>query len=102
MSNYQIRILPSFEEDLNKIVDYIALTLSNPSAAMNLVENVHKAIEERAKYPLSFQTFLSQKKRKHPYYVIRVGNYSIFYVMIESVIEIRRILYSKRHLDSHL
>ena len=62
MANYQIRILPSFEQDLNQIVDYIALTLSNPSAAMNLVENVHKAVEERANYPLSFQPFLSQKK----------------------------------------
>ncbi|EFR31874.1 type II toxin-antitoxin system RelE/ParE family toxin [Eremococcus coleocola] len=61
MANYQIRILPSFEQDLNQIVDYIALTLSNPSAAMNLVENIHKAIEERANYPLNFQPFLSQK-----------------------------------------
>lgn len=77
MANYKIRILPSFEQDLNQIVDYIALTLSNPSAAMNLVENVHKAIDERANYPLSFQAFPSQKKRKHPYYVIRVGNYSL-------------------------
>ena len=64
MPNYQIRILSSFEQDLNQIVDYIALTLSNPSAAMNLVENVHKAVEERANYPLSFQPFLSQKKEK--------------------------------------
>ena len=62
MANYRIRILPSFEEDLNQIVDYIALTLSNPSAAMNLVENVHKAIEGRANYPLNFQPFLSQKR----------------------------------------
>ena len=70
MPNYQIRILSSFEQDLNQIVDYIALTLSNPSAAMNLVENVHKAVEERANYPLSFQPFLSQKKKtsilRHP------------------------------------
>lgn len=102
MANYRIRILPSFEEDFNQIVDYIALTLSNPSAAMNLVENVHKAIEGRANYSLNFQPFLSQKKRKHPYYVIRVGNYSIFYVVIDSVMEIRRILYTKRRLDSHL
>ncbi len=69
---------------------------------MKLVEKVHKAIEERANYPLSFQPFLSQKKRKYPYYVIRVANYSIFYVVIDSVMEIRRILYSKRHFDSHL
>ncbi|MDK6370473.1 type II toxin-antitoxin system RelE/ParE family toxin [Aerococcus urinae] len=62
MPKYQIRILPSFEEDLNQIVDYITLTLANPSAAMNLVEKVHKAIEERANYPLSFQAFASQKR----------------------------------------
>lgn len=62
MSKYQICILPSFEEDLNQIVDYITLTLSKPSAAMNLVEKVYEAIEEPAKHPLSFQAFPSQKK----------------------------------------
>lgn len=96
MSKYQICILPSFEEDLNQIVDYITLTLSKPSAAMNLVEKVYEAIEEPAKHPLSFQAFPSQKKRKHPYYVIRVANYSIFYIVIDSAMEIRRRLSEKK------
>lgn len=31
--NYELRILPLFEDDLNEIIDYIAGTLGNPIAA---------------------------------------------------------------------
>ena len=33
---YKLSILPLFEEDLNEIVDYIALRLENPIAARSL------------------------------------------------------------------
>ena len=41
----------------------------------------------------------SSKTRKHPYYKINVGNYSTFYVVIDDVMEVRRILYSRRNID---
>lgn len=102
MAKYRLEILPTFEEDFNQIVDYITIKVANPSAALNLVDKVYTAIQERLDYPLSLQAFQSKEKRLHPYYVIRVGNYSIFYVVIGQVMEVRRILYSKRNLDFHL
>lgn len=99
MTAYKLSILPTFESDLNLIVDYLTLQLQSPRAAHKLVDEVYSAIYKRLNYPLSFQSFSSQKNRKNPYYVIRVRNYSIFYVVIGSTMEVRRIIYSKRNLD---
>lgn len=41
---YKLSILPLFEDDLNEIVDYIAIQLQNPVAAENFVDAVEQAI----------------------------------------------------------
>ena len=47
IGNYDLRILPLFEEKLQEIVDYIAYRLKNPFAAEALVDAVEKAIYDR-------------------------------------------------------
>ena len=49
--------------------------------------------------PLSFEQFKSKKNRKDTYYRIYVGNYTVFYVVIDDVMEVRRLIYGKRDLD---
>ena len=44
----------------------------------------------------------SSKNRKYSYRRINVGNYSIWYVVIDDVMEIRRILYSRRNEETLL
>ena len=93
---YRLTFLPLFEDDLNKIVDYISFVLQNPIAAENLVIEVQRAIDERLPFAESFEPYHSVKNRAYPYYRIPVENYTIFYVVIGSTMEIRRILYSRR------
>ena len=50
---YELRILPLFEEKLQETVDYIAFHLRNPIAANDLVDAVEAAIYERLKTPLN-------------------------------------------------
>ena len=40
---YELKILPLFEHDLNAITDYIAYRLRNPDAADHLIDAVEKA-----------------------------------------------------------
>lgn len=94
--HYQLRFLPMFQDDLNGIVDYIAGTLQNPIAARALVDAVEKAIAERLPFADSFEAVPLHTSHPYPYYVIPVRNYSIFYVLIEDTMEVRRILYSRR------
>lgn len=102
MKKYKLSFLPLFEEDLNEIVDYITTDLQNPSAADRLVGDIELAINKRLEAPLSFAPFRSSKKRPHPYYRINVRNFSVFYVVINDTMEVRRVLYSKRDLDKLL
>lgn len=100
--HYKLRILPLFEEDLNEIVDYISIRLQNPIAAENLVDAVETAISERLSCAESFEPYSSVRERKYPYYRIQVKNYTVFYVVIGDVMEVRRIVYSRRALNNQI
>ena len=100
--HYELRILPLFEEDLNEIVDYITYRLRNPIAANNLIDAVEKAIYERLPFAESFEPYSSSRDRRYPYYRIQVKNFTIFYVVIENVMEVRRILYGRRNWKEHI
>ncbi|MDY6308383.1 MAG: type II toxin-antitoxin system RelE/ParE family toxin [Oribacterium sp.] len=102
MKKYKLSFLPLFEQDLNEIVDYITANLQNPSAAERLVDDIEAAVYKRLEAPLSFAPFRSSKKRPHPYYRINVRTFSVFYVVIDDTMEVRRVLYSKRNLDKLL
>lgn len=43
-----------------------------------------------------------QKKRDYPYYRIYVRNYVVYYVVIDDVMEVRRLMYGARDTDRHL
>ncbi len=94
MQTYSVRILPLFEEELTAILDYIGLHLMNPDAALHLEESVFSAIRERAACPLSFQPIWTERPHPETYYPIRVENYTIVYVVLDRVMEVRRIFYS--------
>ena len=99
---YKLRFLPLFEDDLNEIADYIALRLKNPIAADNLVDEAQAAIRERVTCAEAFEPYRSTRERQYPYYRIFVKNYIIFYVVIGDVMEVRRIVYSRRNLADHV
>ena len=96
---YSLRFLPLFENDLAKVRDYIAYTLKNPAAALSLIEETEIAIQKRLFNPLSFEPCHSVKGRKNMYYPIYIKNYTILYVVIGNVMEVRRFVYNKRNLS---
>ena len=96
---YTLRYLPLFNKDLTEAVNYIAITLQDPITAERLVDEIESAIEKRAEMPKAFAPYPSKKSRKYPYYRINVKNYAIFYVVIGNIMEVRRLLHSKRNID---
>ena len=99
---YRLRYLPLFEQDLERVVSYIANVLRNPDAAFKLVDDVEAAILGRLDHPVSFEPYDSAKKRKYPYYRIYVKNYVVYYVVIDDVMEVRRSLYGARETERYL
>jgi hypothetical protein len=97
---YTLRYLPIFEQDMTEARDYISQKLQNPAAALRLVEDTEKSILKRLGSPLSFEPYHSTRDRKQPYYRINVRNFTVFYVVIGNVMEVRRFVYSRRDLPS--
>lgn len=97
---YKLRYLPLFWEDLSKAASYIAFDLNNPAAANRFVDNVEVGVLEHLKNPTMSPTYPSTRKRLHPYHRFYVGNYMVFYVVIDDVMEVRRLLYKSRDIDS--
>jgi len=95
-----LEYLPLFEQDMAEVRDYIAFELNNPTAALKLINDTEKAIYKRLANPLSFAPYHSVRDRKQPYYRINIRNYSVFYVVIDNVMEVRRFIYAKRNLSA--
>ena len=100
--SYKLRYLRIFEQDLIAITNYITNVLKNEDAAIRLVDDVERAILKRLDNPTSFEPYPSLKKRDYPYYRIYVRNYVVFYVVIDDVMEVRRIIYGSRDIDRYL
>ena len=96
MGKYTLRYLPLVKQDLSEIVNYIQNNLENPIAAENTLSKIEAAILERLESPESFAVWQSKKQRPYPYRKINVGNYTVWYVVIDHIMEVRRILYSRR------
>lgn len=99
---YIITYLPLFYKDMAKITKYISKTLNNKIAANNLINEVEQQILKRAYNPISYEKYSSSTKRENNYYRLYVKNYTIFYVVKDNIIEIRRILYNKRNFDKFI
>lgn len=95
----KIRYLPTFISQLNNILYYITYEFKNKIAAENLYNQVVKQIEVRSNAPESYEVFKTIKGEKIKYYKINVKKYTIFYVVKDNTMEIRRIYYSQRNFD---
>ena len=99
---YQLRYTRLLEQDLMRAAQYIDQVLDNPTAAQKLVDDTEKAILERLNFAESFEPYPSTKQREYPYYRIYVHNCTVFYVVIDGVMEVRRFLYSAQDIPRML
>lgn len=102
-ANVEKRYTQKYYDDLNGIVNYISDVKKNPSAALSLLDKIEKAINKRTPIADSFESIDSAKDREQAYYKITVGNYYIFYVILneenKDIVEYRRVLYNKRNWE---
>ena len=99
---YRLQYLPLFWDDLERAVFYVRDVLKNPAAAEHLLDRTEEAVLEHAKAPTMAQTYKTARDRTLPYYWFPVGNYMVFYVVFDDVMEVRRFIYGARDLTKML
>ena len=101
--DYTLRYLPIAKQDLADAINFILNEYQNPIAAENTLDKIEQAIMQRLEDgPESFAIWQSAKKREYPYRRINVGNYTVWYVVIDNVMEIRRIQPARRNEELFL
>jgi len=99
---YRLQYLPLFWGDLERAVFYVRDVLKNPAAAERLLDRTEEAILEHAKAPTIAKVYKTTRNRPLPYHWFAVGNYMVFYVVMDDVMEVRRFIYGARDLTKML
>lgn len=101
---YKVEFLPVAKQDLREIALYISNDLCNPTAAVNLVEEIVEATEKLSDFPYSHPMYYPLRPLKKEYRKILIKNYMVFYSVDEQQknVAISRIIYAKRNLSSQI
>jgi addiction module RelE/StbE family toxin len=95
---YVIKYLPVAEKDLLGITAYISEILKAPKA-LNFIDEIEKKISGLRINPYSHRLYRPSKPIDTEYRLLTVKNYLVFYVIIDNIVEIHRVLYNKRDLS---
>lgn len=97
---YSIVHLPLAEDDLMEIIDYVRT--DNPINALNLLERFDEMISKLAFFPFMGSIPRDLNLAQMNYRFLVVESFLVFYVVLNDIVEIRRILSGKRKYDSLL
>ncbi len=89
-------------KDLDEILQYISVELSNPIAASNLFKEIKSAISTICRYPESCPLVINRSLKSRTIRRKLIKNYTLYYTQDKArkKIYIIRIMYSKRKHDN--
>lgn len=95
---YKIIIVPEAQEDIRRIILYIARELAAPQAALNLQDEFQKEINSLAKSPKRIKTVDEQPWKDAGIRKTRVKNYYIYFFVDdeEMAIKVLAVIYVRR------
>ncbi|HET7580802.1 MAG TPA: type II toxin-antitoxin system RelE/ParE family toxin [Bacillales bacterium] len=91
---YQIKYLPAAEQDLDEIIEYIQL--DNPPAAAGFLNHLDQSISQLSYFPFIRAIPKDQRLKAFGYRMLIIDIYLVFYVVLQDIVEIRRIIHGKR------
>jgi plasmid stabilization system protein ParE len=100
MERYDVKILRAAQDDLSEIVDYLN-TLS-PQAAFRYYDMIVDGIMSLSEMPERCPLVRDARLRMRGYRFLVVESYMVFFVILDNIVQIRRILYGKRQYEDLL
>lgn len=100
VSKFGYRLTKKAESDLDGIVSYIAVELTNPQAASDFVDKLKDNIDEARAFPESGSLVDNEFLQVENLRKKLIGNYIMYYLpdMREKIIYILRIVYGKQNI----
>lgn len=99
MKKYKIKFSKDARNDLIDIYKYISNNLQEPNIAKKLIQKMRKEIYELENSPQMYSIINDNFLKRLEIRKIRVKNYFVFYSINieESIVEIIRIMYTRRN-----
>ncbi len=91
---YRIKYLPVAQRDLIEIIEYIKI--DNPGSAIKFLNRLDKSVVKLEDFPFIGQVPKDRRLQGLNYRILLVDSYLVFYVVKDSIVEIRRIIHGKR------
>lgn len=104
MSEYELRISDAAAEDIDRIADYIALSLQEPLMALKQIGRIKDAVASLCAMPERHGVVSDKYLASRGIRLLPVDNYLVFYTVnkAEELVTIARVLYGKREWDALL
>jgi plasmid stabilization system protein ParE len=100
MEHFKVKILRKAQEDMIDIIDYLN-TLS-PQAALRYYDLLIEKIAGLSEMPDRCAAVRDAQLAFRGYRFMIVKNYTVFFVIQDKFVQIRRILYNRRQYESLL
>ena len=97
MEEYKLRIMPSAQVDILDIVEH--MNALPPEAASDNYDSFIEQLGSLAVIPERCALAKDTQLRLRGYRTLPVDDYTVFFVIRSSTVEIRRVLYSKRQYE---
>lgn len=100
-SRFGFRLTEKAQADLDGIISYIAVELSNPEAASEFMDQLQKTIREAQDFPDSGSQVNNEYLPNGNVRRKLVGNYILYYLPedAEKEIIVLRVIYSRRSIE---
>lgn len=99
METYNVVLTNKADLDFADIFAYVAVTLTTPKAASDLVLKLHNSMQALSTSPFRCPLAKDNYLAAQGFRTLIIGNYVVFYVVDKSIrqVIIHRILYAKRN-----
>lgn len=91
---YEVRVLQPAERDYFQIIDY--LIEKSPKAAEKFAEKFIKTLERLKRSPFFGKIPNDKELRVKGYRMAILGKYLVFYLVRDTIVEVRRIIHGAR------
>ena len=97
-----LRIFPLAQQDLEQILDYIAVELWNPTAAIGQINDFEKALENVCAFPESCPCVQNEYVKDKSLRKLVVNHYIVFYRVHSDEVQVVRVIYGMRNYETLL
>lgn len=100
MGRYRIEYLPLAYEDLEDIFNYIVA--DNPVTAADPLDKIDSSVLHLEEFPDIGVNPKNRRLLNKGYKILIIDDYLVFYVVVDDIVEIRRIISGKRNYTNLL